>query len=144
MILQNLRNRFEPIALTLLRISTGIIMTAHGWEKMMAISSVVETFQKLGIPNPEIAVYLAIAGEFFGGLGLLVGLLTPLAASGIFCTMVIAVFQVHGPNGLLAKNNGFEYPLTLLLVSLFFMIKGGGPFSLDALCFKKCCKKEST
>ena len=77
-------------------------------------------------------VYLAIAGEFFGGLGLALGFLTRLAALGPVCTMLVAILTVHVGHGLLAKNGGFEYPLVLLLASAFFAINGAGAWSLDA------------
>ena len=56
--------------------------------------------------------------------------------------MGVAVFHVHFANGLLAKNNGFEYPLTLLVLAVYFIIRGGGCFSLDALVWR-CCKKNN-
>jgi putative oxidoreductase len=81
-------------------------------------------------------VYLAVTGEFVGGLGLLAGLLTRVAALGPVCTMVVAILTVHLGHGLFAKNGGYEYPLTLLLVSAFFAFNGAGPISMDALLEK--------
>lgn len=138
MILQNTREKLEPLAITLVRITVGIIMVVHGWGKLQNIPQVITGFGNMNIPHPEINVYLAIAGELGGGLGLIFGLLTPLAAFGVFCVMTVAVFSVHLSSGLLAKNNGFEYPLTLWVISLYFMIRGGGPYSLDALLCGKC------
>lgn len=132
-----IRGKLEPLALTLLRLSTGVIMASHGWDKLQNLSQTIEQFTHMGVP--KIATYLAIAGELGGGLGLLVGLLTPIAAFGIFCTMAVAVLEVHLPNGLFAKDNGFEYPLTLAMVALYFIFRGAGPISLDALF---CCKKK--
>jgi hypothetical protein len=86
----------------------------------------------MGIPLPAVSALLATAGEFLGGLGLIFGLLTRVAAFGVFCTMAVAVFVVHLPNGLLARNNGFEFPLTLLCAAFFFIAAGAGPISLDA------------
>lgn len=140
MILHAQREKFEPIVLGLLRIAVGIVMATHGWEKAMNIPATATAFTSAGIPYPEISTYLAITGELFGGLGLLFGLFTPIAALGIFCTMAVAVFHVHWGNGLLAKNNGFEYPLTLMTVALYFIVRGGGSMSLDALFSKRCCK----
>jgi putative oxidoreductase len=138
----SIRNRLEPVAVTLLRISTGVIMSAHGWGKLQNLSGTIEMFTHLGLPSPKIAAYLAVAGELGGGLGLLVGLLTPIAAFGILCVMTVAITQVHWHNGLMAKDNGFEYPLTLFMVSLFFIVRGAGPVSLDALFCRK--KKEQS
>ena len=131
----SIRGRLEPVALTLLRISTGIIMAAHGWQKFQTLPATIEGFQSMGIPKA--GVYLALAGELAGGLGLIFGLLTPIAAFGVFCTMAVAVIHVHLKSGLFAKDGGFEYPLTLAMVALYFIMRGGGPYSLDALFCKK-------
>jgi len=131
----SIRARLEPLALTLLRVGTGVIMAAHGWQKVQSLPQTIEAFAGMGIP--KIGVYLAIAGELGGGLGLMLGLLTPLAAFGVFCTMAVAVLKVHLTNGLFAKDGGFEYPMTLGLVALFFIMRGSGPIGLDALFFRK-------
>src|SRR5258708_34625788 len=71
--------------------------------------------QQLGIPAP--LVFLAICAEFLGGIGLIVGFLTRIAAFGIFCNMVVAVFMVHYRFGLFMnwtgaqKGEGFEFHL---------------------------------
>ena len=65
----SIRSRLEPLALTILRISTGVIMAAHGWQKFSNLPETIQQFASMGIPKP--AVYLAIAGELGGGLGLI-------------------------------------------------------------------------
>lgn len=141
MVLGVVRRPLIPLAVALLRISTGVIMAVHGWLKLKNIPGTVEQFTNIGIPNPDLAVYGAIAGEFFGGLGLILGFLTPLAALGVAFTMAVAVFNVHwdrGVLGLLAANNGYEYPMTIFWVAVFFVIHGAGPISIDRLfCRKK-------
>jgi len=141
MVCGKFRNGVLPIALTLLRISTGVVMAAHGWQKLSAIPKWVEIFTNMGLPFPKLAVYLAIGGEFFGGLGLIVGFLTPLAAFGVLATMAVAIIKVHWSNGLLAANNGFEFPMTIFFVALFFVFRGAGPISIDGLF---CRKKDSS
>lgn len=130
------RQKLEPFALLILRVTVGIIMATHGWQKAQDPSQFAGFLESMGLPFPHVLVYLPIAGELLGGLGLILGLLTPLAAFGVFCVMAVAIGKVHLSNGLMIKNNGFEYPLTLLVVSLFFMIKGAGCLSLDALFCK--------
>lgn len=125
--------RAEGTVITLLRVTAGIIFMAHGAQKLADISGTAQSFAGMGIPYPEYSVYLAIAGELLGGLGLAVGLLTRLAAFGPFCVMLVAIIAAHLRHGLLAKDGGFEYPLILGLVSLFFVAHGAGAFSLDAL-----------
>jgi putative oxidoreductase len=120
------------LTMTILRVVAGVIMTVHGFQKLSDLAATERNFADMGMPWPAVMVLLATAGEFLCGLGLIFGLLTRIAAFGVFCTMAVAVFFVHLPNGLLASNNGFEYPLTLMCAALFFIAAGGGPISLDA------------
>jgi len=126
-------DRAEDVSLTALRVMVGVIFVVHGAGKLLDISGTIQGFQHLGIPYPQYAVYLAIAGEFFGGLGILIGLLTRVAALGAMCSMAVAIGYVHLGHGLLAKNGGWEYPVVLALVALFFVTHGAGPASVDAL-----------
>ena len=89
----------------------------------------------LHIPAPF--AVLAIAAEFFGGLGLILGFLTRIAAFGIAMNMVVAVAMVHSRFGFFMnwtgtqKGEGFEYHLLALAVTAFLMIRGAGALSLD-------------
>jgi len=134
--MKGLRNKIVPLAVTLLRISTGVIMASHGWDKASDIGKWTAQLTSLGVPYPQINAYLSIAGELGGGLGLIVGLLTPIAALGIMSSMAVAIFKVHLHNGLAAKDNGFEYPMTLFWIAFFFFCNGAGPLSLDRLFCK--------
>ncbi len=135
----------QPLALLLLRLVVGVIMVVHGWGKLHNIENFAGFLTSIGFttPSPIFHVYMAIACELLGGLGVLVGLLTRLAALGIVNAMAVAVFVVHWKNGLLADNNGFEYPLTLLAAGLLLICFGGGPYSLDAFICKLKCKKQT-
>jgi putative oxidoreductase len=134
------RERATTIALTALRVGVGLIMTVHGWAKLSDIPGTAQSFALLGLPAPQLLVYLAIAGELLGGLGLAVGLLARIAALGPACTMLVAILTVHLKHGLLAKGGGFEYPLLLLLVCGFFALNGPGRLSLDALLAKRAAR----
>lgn len=125
--------RASTLALTLLRVGVACIFVAHGWQKLVDIPGHTASFAALGIPYPRLAVYLGILGELFGGIGLGLGALTPLAALGPVLSMGSAIYFAHRSNGLFANHGGFEYPLTLLLVALFFVAHGAGPLSVDAL-----------
>ncbi|MBX7148767.1 DoxX family protein [bacterium] len=135
--MKGIREQLAPLALTILRAYTGIVMAVHGYQKFQNLDATIGVFTQLGMPMPDKLVWLAIAGEFLGGLGLIVGLLTPLAAFGVFATMFVAVSQVHFKNGLLSSNNGYEYPMTLMWIAFFFIMNGAGKYSLDALFCKK-------
>lgn len=129
--------RSEPqpgvVALTALRVVVGVIMVAHGLQKLAGYSEWQANVEKMGLPLPEVSAALALAGELAGGLGLLLGFITPVAAFGVACTMLVAILTVHISHGLFNKDGGFEFPLTLLAAALFFMLRGPGPYSLDAL-----------
>src|SRR5437660_6942706 len=84
----------------ILRLALGVVFFAHGAQKMLGwfggygFSGTMGFFTgMLHIPAPF--AFLAIAAEFFGGLGLVFGLLTRVAAFGIFCNMIVAIAMVH-------------------------------------------------
>ena len=133
--LRNASRKLSPLGLTVLRVTAGIVMTVHGWMKLTDYAGWQESLTSMGMPYPEVFAPIAIACEFAGGIGLILGLLTPIAALGVLASMLTAVFLVHLPNGLLAKDGGFEYPLILACVALFFVVRGGGPISVDHLIF---------
>jgi putative oxidoreductase len=137
------QERAEAVVVTALRAVVGLIFVVYGAMKLMDIPGTVQGFAHLGIPYPQHAVYLAIAGEFFGGLGILFGFVTRVAALGALCTMAVAIGYVHMGHGLLAKNGGWEYPVVLGLVSLYFVTHGAGPASVDAVIRRRRYRTES-
>jgi putative oxidoreductase len=133
----------SPVALTALRVGLGITMVVHGWSKLMNVPAWTNSVRDIGIPLPEASAWLAIAGELLGGAGLLVGLMTPVAGFGLLCVMLTAIFSVHIGHGLLAKNNGFEFPMLIALVAAFFMARGAGPHSLDAAIVRALARRRA-
>ncbi len=128
--------------LTILRLVLGIVFFAHGAQKMLGwfggygFSGTMHFFTQVAhIPAP--LAFLAICAEFFGGLGLIVGFLTRIAAFGITCNMLVAVLTVHLHNGFFMnwtgqqKGEGFEYHLLVLAITITLMIRGAGAFSVD-------------
>jgi len=91
--------------------------------------------QHMGIPAPF--AFLAIAAEFFGGLGLIVGLLGRVGAFGIVTNMTVAVLMIHRHFGFFMnwsgkqKGEGVEYFILAITLGLAVMIKGSGALSLD-------------
>ena len=127
---------------TMVRLVLGVVFFAHGAQKMLGwfggygFSGTMNFFtQMMHIPAP--LAFLAICAEFFGGLGLLVGLLSRVAAFGISINMLVAIFTVHIHYGFFAnwfgqqKGEGIEYHLLALALLLVVMIKGGGALSAD-------------
>src|SRR5580700_9343428 len=130
--------------LTLLRLVLGVVFFAHGAQKALGwfggygFSGTMGFFTGM-MHIPALFAVLAIAAEFLGGLGLIVGLLTRVAAFGIFCNMVVAVAMVHHQFGFFMnwagsqKGEGYEYHLVLLAVLVVLMIRGAGAASVDRL-----------
>jgi putative oxidoreductase len=88
---------------------------------------------------PALFAFLAIAAEFLGGLGLILGFLTRIAALGIFSNMIVAIAMVHHQFGFFMnwtgaqKGEGYEYHLLVTAVTVFLMIRGAGAYSVDRL-----------
>ncbi len=78
---------------------------------------------------------LAGLSELFGEIMFALGLLTPLAGIIIAGTMVMAIVKVHGANGLWVTNNGYEYNLTLLAVTIGIALTGPGQYAVDTFLF---------
>jgi putative oxidoreductase len=131
-------------ARTILRLVVGVIFFAHGAQKLLGwfggygfIGTMGFFTGMLHIPAPF--AVLAIAAEFFGGLGLIFGLLTRVAAFGIACNMLVAILMVHLPFGFFMnwtgaqKGEGYEYHLLALATLIFLVIRGAGAASIDRL-----------
>jgi len=131
----------DNTATLILRLVLGIVFFAHGAQKMFGwfggwgYSATMNVFTgMMHIPAP--LAFLAIAAEFFGGLGLILGFLTRIAAFGIAVNMVVAILAVHSTFGFFMnwsgaqKGEGYEYHLLAIAMALFLMIRGAGAFSL--------------
>jgi putative oxidoreductase len=129
--------RLDAVGLTLLRVFAGVVMAAHGWQKVQTFSEWQQQVVDLGVPAPEIAARLAVVGELGGGIALILGLLTPVAGLLILGVMATAIATVHAGNGLFAANGGWEFPALIAMVAIYFVVHGGGPISVDALVERK-------
>lgn len=128
-----------PYTELLTRVVVGLFLMPHGAQKLFGmfggygISGTGQYFgTKLGMEPGWLFALLAGLVEFFGGLLLVLGLLTRPAAAAAFVLLMVAVIKVHLPAGFFATAGGYEYPLLWALVVLGFVIRGGGPLSLDA------------
>ena len=132
----------DSTATAILRLVLGVVFFAHGAQKMLGwfggfgFSGTMGYFTGImHIPAP--LAFLAIAAEFFGGLGLILGFLTRIAAFGIAVNMLVAIVIVHGGFGFFMnwsgtqKGEGYEYHLLVLAMTAFLMIRGAGAFSVD-------------
>lgn len=141
----------KDAAILILRLALGVIFVMHGSQKVFGLfggeglQATVQHFQtNLGIP--PLLGYTAAFTEFFGGIALVVGFLTRLAALGIGITMAVATWKAHLAHGFFinwscaqGQSHGYEYNLALLAMSLALVLTGGGACSLDS----KFCPCES-
>ena len=130
-----MRNVKSDLALLLIRLALGVVFFAHGAQKAFGWfggHGLQQTVEMMSKSYPLIVPYLVSFGEVAAGIGLLLGLLTRIAAAGMFIEMAGAVTLVHWKSGFFSENHGFEFPLTLCLVSLAMVLLGPGAFSFDA------------
>jgi NADH:ubiquinone reductase (H+-translocating) len=124
----------RSIGFVMLRVFTGIGMMTHGYGKVFGNPErFLSTVENIGFPFPGFFAFAASFSEFFGALLLCCGVLTRVWAFFIACTMSVAAFIVHGGDPFARK----ELALLYLFVALFFMMKGGGTFSIDYLIERK-------
>ncbi len=139
---KKLMSTSDDLTLTILRVVLGVVFFAHGAQKMLGwfggygFHGTMGFFtHQLGIPAP--LAFLAIITEFFGGLGLIFGLLTRIPALGIGVEMISVIFMVHLPNGFFMnwtgaqKGEGFEYHLLAIAISAVLLLRGAGAYSVD-------------
>jgi putative oxidoreductase len=116
------------VSLLLIRVVVGVIFAAHGAQKLFGafegpgLSKIVEMMGPLGYP--------VTIGEFFGGLGLIVGFLCRFSAAALIVIMLGAIGMVHGKNGFFLNNGGFEYNLSLIGLLVPILIAGPGRFAV--------------
>lgn len=127
---------FAPLAL---RIPIGIILMAHGAQKLFGwfggygLEGTGQWMASIGLTPGYLMALMAGSSEFFGGLLLIIGLLTRPTALVLSFTMVVAIFSVHIGNGLFLSNNGYEFGLALFAATLSLTISGAGKLSADNL-----------
>ena len=129
-----------PLAL---RIPAGIVFVAHGAQKLFAwfggygLEGTGQWMTSIGLHPGYLMALLAGSAEFFGGLALIVGLLVRPAAAALAFAMLVAIFAVHIGNGLFMSNNGYEFALSLLAISVSLLISGAGKGSVDRLIARR-------
>jgi putative oxidoreductase len=130
------RAGLAPLAV---RIPVGIIFMAHGSQKLFGwfggygLEGTGQWMGSVGLHPGYLMALLAGSAEFFGGLALLLGLLVRPAAAALGISMLVAILSVHISKGLFVANNGYEYALALLAVSISLLVSGAGRASVDAV-----------
>jgi putative oxidoreductase len=123
--------RQVSIGLTVLRVAVAAVFIDHGRQKLFVygLAGVTGAFTKMGVPFPGVMGPAIGLLEFFGGIALLIGLLTRVVALGFVCDMLGAILLVQLKRGF----SGFEFEFLLLGSSLALLLTGAGRFSVDAL-----------
>jgi putative oxidoreductase len=127
--------------LTILRIAAGIMILPHGLQKTLGLfggagfSAQMAGFERSHVP--VVFAFLAIMAEFLGGLGLIFGALTRVAAFGLAVNMMVGVYLIHWRNGFFMnwsgqqKGEGFEFHILAVAMAIVLMARGGGAASVD-------------
>ncbi len=127
----------------ILRVPIGLILAAHGAQKLFGwfggngLAGTAQWLSSMGIEPGYLMALLAGGAEFFGGLALVIGLLTRPAALVAAFTMLVAIFSVHIGNGLFAADGGYEYALILFVALIALAVQGGGYLSVDKALSEK-------
>lgn len=123
----------RDLTMAVARIILGVIFVVHGVDRFfgLGLDATEALFTASGMPQPHLAVVLVGALELGGGLLLVIGLLTPIAASSLLLLTLWVGWFLHASEGLLMRTGGLELPLALAVGLLLVAVFGGGRYSLD-------------
>jgi len=130
-------NELTSAGLLILRIALGGLFFVHGAQKLFGwfgghgLAGHAGFMESLGVRPARLLGLVSALGEFFGGLGVLSGFLTPIAAAGLIGSMAVAIIKVHWPKGFFNHAGGIEFPLILAVAAFVIGLIGPGRFSLD-------------
>ena len=125
------------------RLGAGVIFAAHGAQKLFGwfggygLEGTAGWMESIGLAPGTLMAALAGSAEFFGGLLLIAGFLVRPPAVVLAITMLVAIVTVHLQNGLFMSNNGYEFGLALLVISIGLAVRGAGSLSIDSLLQNK-------
>lgn len=130
-------------ALTILRVILGFLFAAHGWQKVneWTIAGTQASFAKMGVPVAEIAAPAVAVLELGGGIALILGVLTRIAALLLTLDMLGALFLVHVSAGVFAATGGYELVLLLAAAAFAIALTGAGRISVDRALFGRANSK---
>lgn len=128
---------WSALTLLLVRLVMGAAFILHGWPKIQNPTTWLNAMG--GEDVPSFLQALSALAEFGGGIALILGLLTPLAALGILMQMLGALLMVHLPLGhpfvATAGGPSYEMALVFLTLAILLIVMGPGRWSLDAVLF---------
>lgn len=120
-------------ALLLARVVTGVVLVAHGWQKLVTdgVAATTDGFEGMGIPLAPVAAVFATVVELLGGVLLVAGAATALVGVLVALDMLGAALFVHIGNGVLVAEGGWELVGVIAAVALALAAAGAGRFSVD-------------
>ena len=126
------------LALAIPRVVVGLIMTAHGLQKLgwlggHGIAGTSAFFSSLGFRPGRIWAWVVALSEVLGGLLMALGLFSPVGPMLVLASLAVGMVVVHWPNGFWNMSGGIEWPLALIAVAISSAIAGPGGLSLDAV-----------
>jgi putative oxidoreductase len=124
--------------LLILRVVLGVTMAAHGYNKFFGggrIKGTAGWFDSIGMKPGVFHARVAASTEMAAGIGLALGLLTPVPAAGFVALMLVAAWTVHRHNGFFIVKEGWEYNLVLAAAAVALAATGAGKYSLDYALF---------
>ncbi|WP_184355804.1 DoxX family protein [Rhizobium sp. BK602] len=126
MALSDRLTQYQPHALTVLRIITGLLFIEHGTQKLFA-------FPAGGSFDGPLPTLILIQGllEVFGGLAIVLGLFTRVVAFILSGNMAVAYFMAHYPKNFFPANNGGDAAILYCFIFLFLVFAGPGLFAID-------------
>lgn len=131
-----MQRRYYEWSMLVLRISLGAIFLAHGLQKISGITGIIKFFGSLGLP--AIVAYIVTGIETVGGVFLILGIFTRIAAAAISVVLVGAIATVKLSKGLLG---GYEFELSLLAAAVALVLSGSSTLSLGNFI---CSMKQSS
>lgn len=121
------------------RIAFGAVFIAHGGQKLFGwwggygLEATGQWMASIGL-EPGFAMAMIAGGiEFFGGIALILGVITRPVAMAASLLMLVAMMSVHWSNGFFMSANGYEFSLTLLAMSAYLTMAGSGRLSIDSI-----------
>src|SRR3712207_1321607 len=120
--------RLQGWGLTILRVVVGLVFFVHGFQKLylMGFDGVAGMMEGLGVPAPGLFAVILTLVELLGGLALILGLFTRVAAIPLAIDMLVATLTVHLPNGFSVLPDGGD-EVYLVLLAARVALAGGGP-----------------
>lgn len=120
------------LALLFLRLALAAVLLYHGVPKLMNFGATVGAFQSMNLPAPTLTAGFALLAEVVGGILILIGVASDIAALLVIIDMLGAIAFVHWGNGFDFTKGGWEHPFTVLVMALTVALAGPGRHTIGS------------